>query len=64
MEMIGQVTFGICKVCKNNPAVYSRGVCRECEEKRQVVIRELNNKGIEGGTKEFINTLKKEGVYY
>ena len=61
---IEQVTFGTCKVCKINEAVYSRGICRECHEKKCKIMRELEEKGIDAGTEEYIKELKEAGVYY
>ena len=62
--IITQMTFGKCKVCKVKEAVYSRGVCKDCEDKRNKVIRKLYEKGLEPGTIAFIEELKKEKVYY
>ncbi len=59
-----QVTFGTCKVCKINEGIYSRGVCSECHEKKCKVCRELDEKGLEPGTEEYIKGLKEAGVYY
>lgn len=61
---IEQMTFGTCKICKKKPAIYSNKVCADCWLKKQLVVRELNNKNIEVGTKDFIDELKRKGVYY
>ena len=61
---ITQMTYGTCKVCRLNEAVYSRGVCRECQEKKDKFCRTMEDKGLEPGTEEYIEGMKKEGVYY
>lgn len=63
-SQITQITFGVCKNCNVNVAVYSRGICKECQAKKNKVMRELENRGIEAGTEEFINKLKEMFVYY
>ena len=57
---IKQITFGTCKVCNEKEAVYSRGICKDCQEKKNKVMRELESQGIESGTESFINKLKEE----
>ena len=58
------MTFGNCRVCKTNEATFSNNVCKECHEKIYKIIRQLNEKGFEAGTENFINGLKEAGVYY
>lgn len=60
---VTRMTFGVCKKCKKNPAVFSSGLCDECHLKRSIVVRGLFDKGLQAGTEDFINALKKAGVY-
>ncbi len=61
---VTQVTYGKCKNCFIEDAIYSRGICKTCEENKQRVVRALCERGLEPGTEEFINELQLNGVYY
>lgn len=61
---VERMTFGKCKNCLIQEAVYSGGICEECHQNKARVVRALYERGLEPGTKEFIEQLQLNGVYY